>query len=200
MHSPLRPLQTNSNIDVSRTSRKLPQSPWKSHDPFGAAGAENIALSLDSTDSYARDDLEHKIQQIRIFNFDLERDNREKAAEIKNQRRRLEDAIADAAQSALEAREAAIMAESMSKLASPRLLRQVNSLLTQLKKKSERIRALEKTVSEQDAEIIKLKNDVAELQRPHTLDVNPHDATEKVNMIVEFNNLILAQEQTVVIF
>ena len=92
------------------------------------------------------------------------------------------------------------MAESMSKLASPRLLRQVNSLLTQLKKKSERIRALEKTVSEQDAEIIKLKNDVAELQRPHTLDVNPHDATEKVNMIVEFNNLILAQEQTVVIF
>ncbi len=92
------------------------------------------------------------------------------------------------------------MAESMSRFTSPGLLRQVNKLIVQLKTKSERIRGLERTISEQASEIIRLKNEVSELKGPHAQDGNPQDNVDTMSMTFELGDFMLAQEQTVVIF
>jgi hypothetical protein len=195
LRTSLRNLPVNPNADISRIYRKSSNSPCKQNELFGPSGIENAEIPVESNE-----DWDHKLHQIRIFNFELERQNREKSTELQNQRRRLDDAYAEAAQSALEAREASIMAESMSRFTSPGLLRQVNKLIVQLKTKSERIRGLERTISEQASEIIRLKNEVSELKGPHAQDGNPQDNVDTMCMTFELGDFMLAQEQTVVIF
>ena len=158
-------------------------------------------LSADAVSDGSLEERDHKLHQMRIFNFDLERDIRMKSAEIRAQQLLLDDAIAEAAQSALEAREASMLVDSMSQLTGPRLLRQIDSLLMQLKGKSEQILALQETISRKDFEINNLRNQIAELSNPlRFADSNPQEHPDAMSLVLALGDLALAEEQTVVIF
>jgi hypothetical protein len=200
MNSPLRNLRTNPDADGAlRYSRKsLRLSPAKSNLIIQEQTAEKFL-------GYFKEDWEFKLNQMRIFNFQLERENRARVAELQVQAMRLDDAIADAAQSALEAQEASTMVESMSQLTSPKLLEQVNSLLALLKAKSDALELLQEEIHNKDAEIKDLKAEIFELKCSQhgysqcQIDGNPVDE-DTMTMVVQWDDAMLAQEQTVVIF
>ncbi len=197
MDSPLRTIRNNPDADGAlRYSRKsLRLSPAK-------LNTINHAQLFHGS---FKEDYDFKLHQMRIFNFQLERENRARLAELKLQALQLDDARADAAQSALEAQEASDMVESMSQLTSPKLLEQVNNLLAQLKAKSEALELLQEAVHNKDSEINQLKAEILELKSSRRrypqdqIDGNPIDE-DAMTMVVQWDDTMLAQEQTVVVF
>ena len=94
-----------------------------------------------------------------------------------------------------------MLVDSMSQLTGPRLLRQIDSLLMQLKGKSEQILALQETISRKDFEINNLRNQIAELSNPlRFADSNPQEHPDAMSLVLALGDLALAEEQTVVIF
>jgi hypothetical protein len=198
MDSPLRTLRNNPDADGRYSRKSLRLSPAKQNVRIHEQAAEIFR-------GYFKEDWDFKLHQMRIFNFQLERENRARVAELQLQALRLDDAMADAAQSALEAQEASDMVESMSQLTSPKLLEQVNSLLAQLKAKSEALEFLQEAVQIKDLEIKQLKSEIVELKcsrlgyPQNQIDGNLVDE-DTMTMVVQWDDAMLAQEQTVVIF